>query len=379
MFIKNSEDINNLKVRQSYGMLAGIFGIILNIILFIIKLIAGFFTSSIAVFADAFNNIFDAASSAVTLIGFKMSGKPADKDHPFGHGRIEYVSGLVVSMIIITIGFQLLINSVEKIISPQNTNLSFISIAILILSIILKLWMSFSYRYMGKKINSHTLITASLDSFFDVISTIVVILSMIIWYAFKINVDGFAGMIVAIFIIYTGIKSAKETLDFLLGQSPDKDFVDLIEKTVLEDEEILGVHDLIVHNYGPGRSVVSLHAEVRSDVNLMDIHHVIDVIERKFKTDMDCEVVIHIDPIEVNDERTNQIKNKMSALIKLIDPTLKLHDFRMVDENTHTDLIFDVVVPHNFRLSDEETKVMILNAAKTIDENFEVIIYVDKM
>ncbi len=377
-FISNSGDVNNPKVRQAYGVFAGITGIALNIFLFALKLIAGFLTSSIAVFADAFNNIFDAASSTVTLVGFKMAGKPADKQHPFGHGRIEYISGLIVSMIIIMVGVELLVNSAQKIITPLETQLSYVSIAILCVSVCVKIFMACLNRSLGKKISSHTLVATAFDSVCDAIATTVVIASIAIKQLFDLNVDGIAGVVVALFIIYTGIMSAKDTLDSILGESPSEEFVKKIEDRVCMSDEILGVHDLIVHNYGPGRSVVSLHAEVHCDVNLVEIHYVIDEIERGIKHDMNCEVVIHIDPIEVKDERTNEIRGKMEMLVKLIDKNLCIHDFRMQEDDKQSNLLFDVEVPHSFRLSDDEIRESVLIAAKSIDPKFEIVINVDK-
>lgn len=378
LFIKNPNDVANAKVRESYGTLGSIVGICCNVLLSISKLIAGFLTSSIAIMADALNNLSDAGSSTVSLIGFKMASRPADDDHPFGHGRAEYVSGLIVSMVIILMGFELGRNSIEKIFNPEVTEVSLISFIIMIAAILLKLWMFLFNTKLSKIIGSSTLKATAMDSISDVIATSTVVISMVITYFTGYNVDAYAGVVVALFIIYTGYKTAIDTLNPLLGQAPDEDFVKAIEEKVLSYPDIMGIHDMIVHNYGPNHSVISLHAEVPYNADILLVHDTIDLIERDIKKEFKCEAVIHMDPIVTDDKVTHAMQNKIAALVKLIDKSINIHDFRMVEGRTHTNLIFDIVVPHKFRLSDHEVIEAIETAVKTLDPTYNVVLTVDK-
>lgn len=377
-FIKNNEETKNQQVRQQYGVLGGVVGIICNIILFVLKLIAGILTTSVAITADAFNNLSDAASSVVTLVGFKMAGKPADREHPFGHGRIEYIAGLIVSMVIILMGIEFIKSSAEKIISPEIETIGMVSIIILIFSILLKLWMSSFHKKLGKMIDSATMKATAMDSLSDVIATIAVLVGIVITYFTGVSVDGYAGIIVSLFIIYTGIMTAKETLDPLLGQAPDDKLVNAIEKKVLSYEGVVGVHDLIIHNYGPGRVMVTLHAEVPCDANILEMHDTIDLAERELKKTFGCEVTIHMDPIATDDELVSKVYQKVGLFIQEIDQRLTVHDFRMVAGPTHTNLIFDVVVPFGFHLDDEQLQREIDQQAKQLDETFETVVNIDK-
>lgn len=377
-FIKNYDCVENQEVRQKYGILGGAVGICCNLILFLAKLLAGVITSSISVMADAFNNLSDAGSSIVTVVGFKMAGMPADDQHPFGHGRIEYISGLIVSMVIILMGFELGKSSVEKILHPDEPAFHLFSLVILLFSIALKLWMGLFNRNLGMRIDSAAMKAAAMDSISDVAATSAVALGMVISKFSRVNLDGYIGILVALFILYTGITTARDTLNPLLGQAPDEELVEKIKDEVLSYEGIMGIHDLIVHNYGPGRIIVSLHAEVPCDVDIIKIHDTIDNIERDMMEKFDCEAVIHMDPIVTDDEYSNSVKKKIGVLVKLIDPSLAIHDFRMVEGPSHTNLIFDVVVPHRFRLTDEQVVASITNAVKALDETFEVVVHVDK-
>lgn len=359
-------------------MLAGIIGICCNLFLFSIKFLAGTLTASIAITADSFNNLSDAGSSAVTLVGFKMAGLPADNGHPFGHGRIEYISGLIVSMVIILVGFELVKSSFDKIIHPQPVVFNVLALLILLLSIGIKLWMCFFNKGIGIKINSTAMKATAMDSLSDVIATSTVVVSMIIALAYDVSIDGYAGLAVACFIIYTGIMTARDTLDPLLGQAPDSDFVKEIEKSVLSYDSILGIHDLIVHNYGPNRCLISLHAEVACDVDILVIHDTIDNIERHLSRQFSCETVIHMDPIVTNNELLSETHEKIATLVKIIDESICIHDFRMVEGATHTNLIFDIVIPYRFRLSDEDVIKSLSAAVKVLDQKYEVIITVDK-
>lgn len=377
-FIKNFDNISDTNVRQKYGVMSGIVGICCNIVLAGAKFVAGMLSSSIAVTADAFNNLSDAGSSVVSLIGFKMAGRPADDDHPFGHGRAEYVSGFVVSMVILLMGFELLKSSVEKIISPQMIEFSIVSFVILLASIAVKLWMCLFNRRIAKTINSPAIKATAMDSLSDVAATSTVAIGMLISKFAGLNVDAYTGIIVALFILYTGFNTAKDTINPLLGQAPDTEFVKQIEKKVLSYDGVIGLHDLIVHNYGSNNRLVSLHAEVPSDIDILIIHDTIDLIERELKREFNCDAVIHMDPIVTDDIVTGETCKRILALVRLIDKCIDIHDFRMVEGKTHTNLIFDVVVPHKFRLSDCEIIEAIGEAVKALDNTFEVVINVDK-
>lgn len=378
LFVKDREQVENQKVRQRYGVLSGFVGIFCNLLLFAFKFLIGTFSNSIAITADAFNNLSDAGSSAVTVVGFKMAGRPADEEHPFGHGRIEYISGLIVSLVILLMGLELFRSSVTKIIHPEEVSASWISAGILAFSILLKLWMGLFNRKIGKTIASSTLQAAAMDSLSDVISTATVLLSLGVFVLTGFSLDGYIGALVAVFIMYTGVMTARDTLSPLLGQAPDPEFVHSIEKRVLAHSEVVGIHDLIVHNYGPGRSVISLHAEVPCNIDILQIHDTIDLIERELKECFQCEAVIHMDPIATDDEKVNEMHRKIAGLVKTIDTNLTIHDFRMVEGKTHTNLIFDVVVPHHFFLSDEEVRREISARVKRMDSCFETVLTVDK-
>lgn len=378
LFIKDSNDTENPVVRYRYGTFGGIVGIFLNICLFTGKFIAGLITSSIAITADAFNNLSDAGSSIITLVGFKMASKPADNEHPFGHGRFEYISGFIISMIIVLMGFEIGKTSVGKIIHPVGVTFSTISIVILVVSVIVKLWMCFFNRKLGKLINSQTMIATSMDSLSDVLATTAVITGVLISKFFKINIDGYLGIAVALFILYTGLSAAKGMLDQLLGEAPDKQFIKDIKDFVMSYNEIVGVHDVIIHNYGPSRCIISLHAEVPCEMDIMDIHDVIDIIEAELNNKFCCSSVIHMDPIAINDEFTIETAYQIIKILADIDSNISMHDFRMVNGNTHTNLIFDVVVPFKFRISDDDLKEIICLKVKNIDEKYNAVINIDK-
>lgn len=379
LFIKNSQETNNPHIREKYGILSGIVGIFCNFMLFIGKFMAGLITASISITADAFNNLSDAASSIVTLVGFKMAGKPADAQHPFGHGRIEYISGLIVSTVIIIMGFEFVKSSIEKIIEPETVEFGLVSIIILLASILVKLWMSIFNKKLGESINSSTIKAISKDSLADVAATSTVLIGAIISYTTDVYVDGYAGILVALFIIYTGFTTAKETLSPLLGQAPDKDFVKKIEDKVLSYENIVGIHDLIVHNYGFGKVLVSLHAEVPCNINILKIHEIIDTIERDIKNELNCKIVIHMDPIATDDKTVNSTKEDIEIIVKSIDTRLSIHDFRMVQAESFTNLIFDLVVPHKFELNDEELRKLVNEKIKELNPLYRVVLNIDKM
>lgn len=376
VFIRETD--NPSMLRQAYGMLCGIVGILLNIFLFIGKFAAGTISHSIAITADAFNNLSDAGSSVVTLIGFKLAGTKPDTEHPFGHGRIEYVSGLVVSAVILIMAFELVTDSVDKIIHPAAVEFSLLSVAILVVSILVKFYMSYYNRSIGNKIDSAAMRATATDSLSDTISTAVVLLATLVGHFGGIYIDGYCGVLVGLFIFYAGISAAKETLDPLLGQPPEKEFVEQIYAIVTAHEEICGIHDLVVHDYGPGRQMISLHAEVPADGNILEIHDTIDRIEAELKQKLYCEAVIHMDPI-VLDEQTELMRGKVKKIILAIDERLSMHDFRMVPGNTHTNLIFDVVVPYESKLEDEVVVERIQkDIFSQIGEQYFAVIQVDK-
>lgn len=365
------------KKRRVYGTLGAVVGIFLNICLFAGKYLAGFLSGSIAIMADAFNNLSDAGSSFISLIGFVFSGKKPDLDHPFGHGRIEYLAGLGVSFLILLMGVELAKNSVQKILHPVSVQISTLSIAVLSASILVKLYMAYYNHAIGKKIRSATMAATATDSLSDAAATTVVLLAMLFLAVTGINIDGYCGILVAVFILAAGIGAAKETVSPLLGQAPDPEFVKEIKELVMQHEEVLGIHDMAVHDYGPGRVMVSLHAEVSGDGNIYELHDLIDRIERELKEKLHCETVIHMDPIDVGNEKTVEMKEEMVKLVKAIDERLTIHDFRMVTGTTHHNMIFDVVIPADFKLSQEEFKDIIQKKVWEKWPDYYVVIDVD--
>ncbi|MBQ2900426.1 MAG: cation transporter [Agathobacter sp.] len=375
------EELSPDRKRSAYGKLCGTVGIVLNIFLFIGKFVAGLISNSIAITADAFNNLSDAGSSLVTLIGFKLAEQKPDSDHPFGHGRIEYLSGLIVSAVILMMGFELVKDSIDKILHPTGVDFSVVVFVILVASILVKFYMAFyNFRY-GKRFESGTLKATATDSLSDCISTGVVLLATVIGHYTDVQIDGFCGIAVGILIFVAGINAAKETLSPLLGEAPDPEFVDKIEELVLnyDKESIIGIHDLIVHDYGPGRRIISLHAEVPAEGNMMSLHDVIDNLEMKLRVELGCLTTIHMDPVVTTDERVTELKEQCVDLVKGIGEKLSLHDFRVVFGDTHTNMIFDVVVPFEFYLSDAETTKLIQEKVwEQIGKNYFVVITIDK-
>lgn len=379
-FVKNYKDVKNSAVRENYGTFAGIVGIVVNIFLAVVKFIAAAVSGfAISVIADSLNNLFDALSSVVTFLGFKFSNKEEDSEHPFGHGRIEYIAGLVVSFVIILVGFELLKESFSKIISPSKNSYSIVSVVIMIFAIFVKIWLGFFNKNLGKKINSQTLKATALDSFCDVAATSAVLIGLVFGLWFNVNIEGYTGLIVAAFIIYTGITAARDTLSPLLGEAPDKDYTESIKQTVLAHKDILGVHDLIVHDYGAGRKIISLHAEVSSDGNVLEIHDLIDNIELELRAKFHCHATIHMDPIDINNEFTNSLRKQIGEIIGDIDQSLSFHDFRTVAGKTHTNLIFDLEVPFSCKIPLERLKAQIRQRVADINENYYCVIEVDRI
>ena len=378
IFIKDSQNTADSKVRVAYGYLCGAVGIALNILLFAGKIIAGTISGSVAVTADAFNNLSDAGSSIISLIGFRLASQKPDPHHPFGHGRFEYIASLIISIIIVLMGFELGKSSFEKIVAPQAVEYSAVTFAVLGVSVLVKLYMFFYNNSVGKKIDSATMRATAMDSISDAVSTGAVLISAVIAMFTNLALDGWMGLVVAAFIMVTGFKSAKETIDSLLGTPPSPEFVKQIEDMALQYDDIIGVHDLIVHNYGPGRTFVSLHAEVPSDGDIVAIHDTVDNAEREIAKELGCLVTIHMDPVDVHDEHTAQLREKVSEIIKQINPDITFHDFRVVSGPTHTNLIFDIVSPMDCGLSDQELADTIADKIHQCNESYFAVINVDK-
>ena len=354
LFIKDRRNYDSPAVRQAYGVLSGAVGIGLNILLFIGKWIAGTLSGSIAITADAFNNLSDAGSSIITLIGFRLSGQAPDPEHPFGHGRMEYISGLLVSVAILVMGFELIWSSFGKLRDPEPIESSALVLGILLASILVKVYMFYYNRSLSKKLDSAAMKATSVDSLSDTVATTLVLIATVISKYTGLILDGWFGILVGIFIVYTGGSTLKETIDLLIGQPPKKEFIDEIREIVLGHSLVYGVHDLIVHDYGPGRRMISLHAEVAVDGDIQDIHEQIDHIEHELQEKLNCSATIHMDPIVTDDKEVLEMKAKVEAMVQSLDEAFSMHDFRMVKGPTRTNLIFDVEVPRKTSLTDNE-------------------------
>ena len=377
VFIRHRDTLSPSALRQAYGQLCGAVGIGLNLLLFVGKLFAGTISGSIAITADAFNNLSDAGSSVVTLLGFRLAGRKPDPEHPFGHGRMEYISGLAVAGLILLMGVELGKSSLKKILSPEEIVSSPLVLAILAVSVAVKLYMFYYNRSIGRKIKSAAMSATATDSLSDAVSTTAVLMATLVGQFTGLNIDGWVGLLVALFILFSAYKAAKETLSPLLGQTPDPEFVDRIEQIVLSYPEVLNIHDLIVHDYGPGRMMISLHAEVSADGDLLQLHDVIDNAEHRLKKELGCMAVIHMDPIITNDAHTDALRMAVAEKVKAIDPRLTIHDFRTVSGPTHTNLIFDVVVPYDVKLTADEVRRRIGALVKELDENYFAVVQVD--
>ena len=350
LFIKDADNTANAAVRSRYGVLSGAVGIACNLLLTIAKFLIGSLTNSIAITADAVNNLSDAGSSAVTLFSFKAANRPADDEHPFGHGRIEYIAALGVAFLILMMGFELVRSSIDKIMHPEALSFSVPALIVLLLSIGVKIWMALFNHQLGKRIDSPAVGAVVMDSVSDTAATTVSMLALILSKFTSLPLDGYMGIIVALFIFYTGIQIVRDTVGNLLGQAPDPKLVKALETEILSFEGVVGVHDLIVHDYGPNRIFASAHAEVPSNADIMKSHDTIDLIEREIKKKFHMDMVIHMDPIVVEDEQVNRLRLQLSEIVRSIDPRFTIHDFRMVEGPTHTNLIFDLVNPHNCKM-----------------------------
>lgn len=378
-FIKDSTNIESTEVRTRYGMLASVVGIFCNVLLFSVKLTIGLILSSLAVTADAFNNLSDAASSIISFIGVKMAGKPADAEHPFGHGRIEYIAALIVSFLVIEVGFTFFKSSISKILHPEEISFDLVPFVILILSILVKLWMAFFNNKLGKRIDSKVMLATAADSLGDVITTSATVLSIIICHFTSINVDAIAGLIVSAIVIWSGISIAKDTLEPLIGERVPAELYQKITDIVESYDGIVGTHDLIVHNYGPNRSMATIHAEVPNDINIDVSHEIIDKIERDVKKDLNILLVIHMDPVEMRDEEVLSLREKTSRIVHALDPELNFHDFRVLKENEQRNLIFDLVIPDSYSEKDANCVMhQLVSLLHEMDENVECIITLDR-
>lgn len=376
LFIKEEKD--EVRTRRAYGILCGAVGICLNVLLFAGKFFAGLLSGSIAITADAFNNLSDAGSSFVTLLGFHLAGQKPDAGHPFGHGRLEYLSGLVVSMLILLMGVELGKSSISKILDPEPVDSSALVVVILCVSVAVKLYMFFYNRRLGKKLGSTAMEATALDSLSDSAATSAVLLATLVGHFTDLMIDGWCGLLVTAFILWSGISAAKETLDPLLGTPPTAELVEQIRSLVLAHKTIIGIHDLIVHDYGPGRMMISLHAEVSSSGDVLELHDEIDNVENELREKLGCEAVIHMDPIVTDDGVTEETRQRVAVLVHCIDDVINIHDFRMVKGPTHTNVIFDAVVPFGFRLSDEEVAKKIRTAVRALDGNYYAVVKVER-
>ena len=377
-FVKDYKNTSNAKVRGAYGMLSGYIGVICNIFLFLIKLIGGFVINSISVTADAFNNLSDAASSIVTLVGTKLSQKPADKEHPFGHGRSEYIAAFIVAFLVLQVGLTCLKSAFGKILKPEPVLFHIGILILLVLSVLIKLWLAFFNKSMARKINSSVLKATGTDAFGDVLITSVTIISILIGKFTGLKIDGWMGAIVSVVVLLAGFNIAKETLEPLLGEAIDKETYDGITKKVESYKGILGCHDLIVHNYGPSHIMATIHVEVESKENLEGVHEIIDKIERDILREMGIFIVIHVDPVNLEDEESQIRKKEVIAIIKEIEPEVSIHDFRIIDEQDKLKLIFDMVLPYSYGEKEKEQLLYKIEAAvKSIDVKYELLITID--
>ena len=378
LFIREGGDPSNAEVRNRYGKLAGLVGIVSNTFLFLIKMLAGILSGSVAIIADSVNNLSDSSSSVITIIGFKIAGKPADEKHPYGHARSEYISGLMVSILIVFIGLQLILSSVDKILHPSAVSFDWLSITILAVSIAVKLWQCLFYRRVGSIICSKTMTATSTDSLNDVVSTAAVLLSVLVAKYTGWDLDGYMGLLVAAFILYSGVRLILDTLNPLLGVAPDDELVQTIEDKIKSYHGVIGLHDLVIHNYGYGRCFASVHVEVPNTQSLVDSHDQMDNIERDFSNDLGIHLVIHTDPVIIDDEETNRCRELVKKLVHSIDPELSMHDFRMVSGTTHTNLIFDLEVPPAYKIADDELRRMFEEMLTAIDETYYAVITIDR-
>ncbi len=380
IFVKDSENVSDIKVRGAYANLAGVVGIITNLILFIIKLSVGLLSNSVSILADAFNNLSDAASSIITIVGFKMANKPADAEHPFGHGRIEYITAMIVSFMVMLVGLQFVKTSFQKIINPTPVTFELLPFILLLVSIVFKFWLSKFNKSIGNKINSSTLKATATDAMGDVFTSTTVVISFLISKFTTLPIDGYIGIIVALAIVYSGFSLIKETLNPLLGEPPDPVLVSNITDMVMSYENITGIHDLIVHNYGPGRIMASIHAEIPSNIDIMEIHHIIDTAEREISKKLNIYLVIHMDPICVDTDEIIEARNMVQDVLSKYEEIKSFHDFRIVGDHDKKNLIFDIEVSPTCLSNESNSAKLLSNIKNDIKEKspeYKCVITVD--
>lgn len=379
LFVKDNENPKDENVRPKYAMLSSITGIVVNLLLSIFKLVIGIVTNSMSIISDALNNVTDTGSSIVTMIGFKLSQKEVDNEHPWGHGRMEYITAFIVDILIILVGVELLQNSVDKIIHPVMPTVNGVVIFLLVVAILVKLWLFVFYSKIAKRIDSSAIKATAYDSISDCVSTFVVLFSSVISLIFGITIDGYVSILVAIFILITGVKALKETIDILLGSKPDKEFIDQISEFVKKYPMIAGIHDIMVHDYGPGRKIVSFHAEVPADANICEAHDIIDELEQDMLKEFKCITTIHMDPIVVNDAKINEAKAFVEKIVKEINENYSIHDFRMTDGGKRINLIFDLVIPRDDKIDKDALRKEIIEKVKKIDSKYYVVFTIEHL
>lgn len=377
LFIKNYQNTKSSSVREKYGILGSVMGIIVNILLSAGKYFIGAITNSIAITADAVNNLTDATSSLITLISFKISGRKPDKDHPFGHGRIEYVAAVAVGFLVLLMGYELIKSSINKILNPEEVLFSIPAVIVLVLSILGKVWLAVFNRYLGKEINSPVMSAVVTDSIGDITATTISLVALIVSKYTSLPIDGYMGIVVSLFILYSGYGILKESIDIILGAPPSKELVDELVEFIMSHEQIIGIHDLVIHSYGESRTFASIHAEIPADADILQAHDTIDLIERNIKSKFGIEIVIHMDPLVVNDEKISNYQNIVHGVLMEIDDSLNMHDFRVVEGNTHINFIFDIVVPHGFKMTDKDLIELLNEKIHAIDENYCLVITID--
>ena len=378
LFIKNYKDVENSEVRNKYGIVAGAFGIVSNLILFLIKLVIGILANSVTIIADAFNNLSDSGSCIVTIAGFKLANKPADREHPYGHARYEYITGIFVSVLMLVMGLIFTKSSIEKIFNPEDININILTYIILIIAIIGKLIQMLVYLDFAKSINSSALKATAMDSRNDILTTLAVLVAMLIMGAFQINIDAYMGIIVSIFIIISSVKSLKETIDPLLGIIPSKEKVEKIKDKILNHKEIVGIHDLKIHSYGEGNDFVTVHAEVPDTMNISEAHELADTVEREFKKDLNIDLTVHIDPLNINDEETKFIREKVIKILKNYDENLNIHDFRVVTAKEYTNVIFDILIPYEKNYTEQQIQNILIDGFKDEEKKYYFVFTVDR-
>ena len=378
LFIKDYKSVDNPQVRNQYGIVAGIFGIVTNLILFLIKLVIGIIANSVTIMADAFNNLSDFGSCIVTIIGFKLASKPADKEHPYGHARYEYVTGIIVSLLMLVMGVIFAKTSIEKIFAPEEIKLGIETYIVLIVAILGKVLQMVVYLDFAKSIKSSTIKATAMDARNDILTTLTVLITMIVMGIFKINIDAYMGLLVSGFIILSSINSLKDTINPLLGNVPSKEKVEKIKEKILSHKEIIGIHDLRIHSYGEQNDFVTVHAEVPDTMNIVEAHEIADIVEREFKEELNIDLTIHIDPLNVNDEETKKIKEKVENTLKSFDKEITIHDFRVVTAKGHSNVIFDIVIPYGKNYNKYELIGVLEEGFKDEDKKYYFIFNIDR-